>query len=63
MAARVPAWSWMLPAIILLMIAIVQLARGRSQGIAFLVLGVVFLVLALTVAWRNRSVKPPPPEA
>lgn len=63
MSARAPAWAWLLPAIVFLCVAIVQLVREGKHGMTFLVLGLVFLVLGLSLLVRDRNMKPPPPAA
>ena len=61
MSSKAPALRWLLPAVVFLAVAVVQLVRQGGHGTTFLVLGLVFLVLSLTVAARGRMTKPPPP--
>lgn len=59
MAARVPAWGWLVAAVAFLFVAIVRFARSKPSATTFLVLGLVFLAVGVIVARRNRANQPP----
>jgi hypothetical protein len=63
MAKKVPAWGLLVAAVAFLLVAIVRVARGKPDAMTFLVLGLVFLGLGVTVARRNRRANEPPPAA
>ena len=50
----IPVWSFQIPAVLFLIVAIVPALRGGSLNMSFVVLAAVCAVLSVAVAARNR---------
>jgi hypothetical protein len=61
--SRLAGWGFMLAALVFGVAAVIPLARGRDLNATFLVLALVFFVLAAGVMRRSRSATDVPPAA
>lgn len=61
MAARVPGWVWMVPAIAFLFVAVMRFARDKDGAGTFLVLGLAWVALGIVMMRRGGGTGQPPP--
>jgi succinate-acetate transporter protein len=61
--SRVAVWAFLLAAVLFLVVAFTPIVRGGSLNATFLALAVVFFVLGIGVARKNRRPESRPPAA
>jgi hypothetical protein len=60
MATKVASWGWLVAAVAFLLVAVMRFARDKPNAATFLVLGLMFLILGVILARRNRASNKPP---
>lgn len=60
---RVPAWSFLIPAALWLVAAVIPVLKGDSLDTTFFVLALAFAILGGILVQRNRGADTHPPAA